>query len=105
MSKRFDISPNTLYFNPIKCNGCGVEYCILVREDEDNEDTKYCGCCFGHVVGLKEFESVIKEMDLLTQVIWQTPNAELSNEVKRKIVFVDKKRNVLNDTPVESKKK
>lgn len=94
MSERFDISPNTLYKDPIKCNGCGVEYCILVREDQDNEDTKYCGCCFGHIVGLKEFGTVINQMDLLNQVIWQTPYSELSNETKKLIDFVDKKRNV-----------
>lgn len=96
MSDKYDISPNTLYIDPIKCNGCGVEYCILVREDEDNEDTKYCGCCFGHVVGLKDFESVIKQMDLLTQVLWQTPNTELPNKIKSQVEFVDKKRNVKN---------
>ncbi len=94
--REFDVSPNRLYFDPIKCNGCGVKYCILVREYEDDEDTKYCGCCFGHVVGLKEFASVIKKMDLLTQVIWQTPNAELTDKVKSQIVFVDKRRNVKN---------
>lgn len=89
---------NNLYIENIKCNGCEQEFCVTLRSDPDDENTKYCGSCYGHVVGLKEFQEVIDQMDIETQVLWQTPTNKVPKSVLVKVNFVDKSRNSKNES-------
>jgi hypothetical protein len=76
----------------IDCFGCHKQFCLTVRNPENEED-KLCANCFGHIVGLDDYQKVLGELDELSITTWHTPVNELSKDDLKEIQFIQKSRN------------
>ena len=75
----------------IKCAGCGLSFTNTLRDGSLDDDLKYCGNCFFHVYGLKQYQDVLKNTTKHFQICWHTEITKLPKEVVAIIDWTDKK--------------
>ena len=78
-----------LYTEPIHCNGCDRTFCITLHlQNSIDEKEKYCGDCFFHKYGLKEYQFAISKLNFIQVELWTKQLSEVSPEIMKLTKFV-----------------
>lgn len=72
----------SLHKDPLECAGCHHHYGLTVRTDDSLNPDRFCGSCFAHMFGLKNYHKVYTTLNLIQIDLWEIPYAELPQEVK-----------------------
>lgn len=75
----------------ILCTGCGKEYSVTIKTDEWAEES-YCMTCYGRMFGINEVVRMLTKMDKIDKYFWETPTIDTSDEMKSKVIWVEKKK-------------
>ena len=71
------------------CTGCNKEFIDTIRLEESNAGS-YCSNCYGSIVGIEEYERMMKSLSELDKLLFTTPVNELSKQIIEGLTFVDK---------------
>ena len=79
----------------MKCSGCHLQFCHLIKEQQDTEE-HFCMQCFNNRNGLEETLEIIETMNMAwykhNAYLWETPVDKIPKEIYDTIPFVKGKK-------------